>query len=335
MATAPDLSVIMSVYNGGAYLYPCVQSILHQSFANFEFLIVDDGSSDSSADILNTLANSDSRIKLVARENRGLVVSLNELIDLARAPLLARMDADDIAMPDRFAKQIAYLASHPSVGIVGSNTHDLDEDGRIVGPSDNYPLHAADVREMLKYGPPVCHPVVMMRTDIIRKAGGYRAAFQHAEDYDLWLRASLQTDIANLPERLLLYRRSATQISQKYALEQAKAAAVAWLDHVRCSEGMPSLFDNVASLPDIEDLDRLFESAEATAFVRLKVVERMRYSMEELQGPQFALMLQQVRGGRGFNGAGRTILRLARNGLFVRAFALAAAMAGLFVKPKA
>ena len=98
---------------------------------------------------------------------------------------------------------------------------------------------------------------------------------------------------------------------------------------------MPSLFNDVASLPAIEDLDRLFENAEATAFVRLKVVERMRYSMEKLQGPQFALMLQQVREGGGFNGAGRTILRLTRNGLFLRAFALAAAMAGLLVKPKA
>ena len=331
MATVPDLSVIMSVNNGAAYLYPCIQSILHQSFENFEFLIVDDGSNDNSADIVKTLANSDSRIKLVARENRGLVASLNELIDLARTPVLARMDADDIAMPDRFAKQMAYLVGHPGVGIIGSNTHDLDEDGHIIGTTENYPLHPNEVRKMLKCGVPVCHPAVMMRTDIIRKTGGYRAAFRHAEDYDLWLRASLQTDIANLPERLLLYRRSAGQISQKYALEQAKAAAVAWLDHVRCSKGLPSLFDDVTSLPAIEDLDRLFDDTEATAFVRRKVVERMRYSKELLQGPEFALMLRQVREGRGFNGSARTILRLARNGHFFRALALAAALAGLLV----
>lgn len=331
MANAPALSVIMSVYNGAAHLYPCVQSILQQHFSNFEFLILNDGSTDGTSKILRQLAAIDSRIRLIERENRGLVASLNELIAAAKAPMLARMDSDDVAMPERFARQMAYLSAHPEIGILGSNTHDLDEHGLIIGATDNYPLYPAAAQGVLSEGPPVCHPSVMMRTDLVRKLGGYRAAFRHAEDYDLWLRASLHTDIANLSDRLLLYRRSSEQISRKHAAEQAKAAAIAWLDHVRCCEGKPSLFDALASLPDIEEIDGLFEDSSAATFVRRKVVERMRYSSEMLEGPEFKLMMEQVRGGDGFDGLGRTILRLGRKGRVVRAIVLASAVGALLV----
>lgn len=331
MASLPALSVIMSVYNGAAHLYACVQSILQQDYADFEFLIVNDGSTDESGAILRGLAKSDNRIRLIERENRGLVVSLNELIALAKAPLLARMDSDDIAMPHRFSAQITHLAHHPEIGILGSNTHDIDESGLIIGATDDYPLDPVKTRTLLKDGPPVCHPSVTMRTALVRKLGGYRPAFRHAEDYDLWLRASLHADIANLPQRLLLYRRSPQQISRKHAAEQAKAAAIAWLDHVRCCEGKESLFDDVAELAEIDALDVLFDDSSVSAFVRRKVVERMRYSNEMLEGPEFGLMMQQIREGKGFEGAGRTILRLGKKGRIVRAVALASAVTGLLL----
>lgn len=331
MANAPALSVIMSVYNGAAHLYPCVQSVLQQRFSDFEFLILNDGSTDETGEILRRMAATDSRIRLIERENRGLVASLNELIAVAKAPILARMDSDDVAMPERFARQMAYLSAHPEIGILGSNTHDLDEHGLIIGATDNYPLEPAAARDALSEGPPVCHPSVMMRTDVLRKLGGYRAAFRHAEDYDLWLRASLHTKIANLPDRLLLYRRSSQQISRKHAAEQAKAAAIAWLDHVRCCEGKSSLFNAQASLPEIGEIDRLFGDPNAVAFVRRKVVERMRYSSEMLEGPEFRLMMEQVRGGEGFDGIGRTILRLGKKGRVVRAVVLASALGALLV----
>lgn len=331
MATTPALSVIMSVYNGAAYLYACVQSILQQDFADFEFLILNDGSSDRSGAILRGLAKTDKRIRLIERENLGLVASLNELIDAAGAPLLARMDCDDIAMPRRFSTQMAYLKQHPDIGILGSNTHDLDEGGLIIGATDNYPLEPAAARSALKDGPPVCHPSVMMRTALVRNLGAYRSAFRHAEDYDLWLRASAHTEIANVPDRLLLYRRSPQQVSQKHAGEQAKAAAIAWLDHVRCCEGKNSLFDGALELPEIDELDALFGDAGASSFVRRKLVERMRYSSEMLQGPEFKLMIQQVRSGKGFKGVGRTILRLGRKGRVVRAVVLASAVTGMLL----
>lgn len=331
MATGCAVSVIMSVYNGAPHVYASVQSILRQSFTDFELLILNDGSTDNSSQILNSLADCDSRIRLIERENRGLVASLNELIAAAKSPLLARMDSDDIAMPDRLARQVEFMAANPVIGILGSNTHDLDENGFLQSAAETYPLSPEDARVGLRSGPPVCHPSVMMRTDLIRSLGGYRAAFRHAEDYDLWLRASSVTDITNLPQRLLLYRRSPQQISQKHAAEQAKAAAVAWLDHVRCGEGQASLFDDMPHLPHYDDLDALFGNDYASAYVRRKVVERMRYSNEMLKGPEFSMMLHQVRAGEGFDGIGRTILRLGRKGRMVRAVVLASAAAGILI----
>jgi glycosyltransferase involved in cell wall biosynthesis len=331
MATAPALSVIMSVYNGARYLDEAVESILAQDFADFEFLIINDGSTDGSGTMLQKMAASDRRIRLIDRENRGLVASLNEMIALSKAPLLARMDCDDIAMPNRFSLQIAYMNANPEIGILGTNTHDLTEDGRTVAAEVSYPLTPGEVKAWLQKGPPLCHPSVMMRTDLVGKLGGYRPAFRHAEDYDLWLRASRLTAIANLPEPLLLYRRSENQISQKYAIEQAKAAAIAWFDHLHCLGGGQSPFDTITTLPSLERLDDVFGSNDIGAAARKRIVERLRYSAEFLSGPEFGLMIDQVKTGKGFVGASRTILRLGRIGKLQRAIALAMAMTGLLL----
>lgn len=140
MATAPALSVFMSVYNGARYLDEAIASILGQDFADFEFLIVNDGSTDGSAALLQKWAATDRRIILIDRENRGLVFSLNEMIALAKAPLLARMDCDDISLPNRFSMQIEYLNAHPEIGILGTNTRDITEDGCIIIGEISYPL---------------------------------------------------------------------------------------------------------------------------------------------------------------------------------------------------
>lgn len=328
MATAPALSVIMSVYNGGRFLDESVRSILAQHFTDFEFLILNDGSTDASSMMLQKWAATDSRIRLTERENQGLVASLNQLIESARAPLLARMDCDDIALPDRFSVQMAYMNAHPEIGISGTNTHDLTDDGRIIVATDSYPLTPAGAVERLRDGPALCHPAAIMRTELIHNLGGYRAAFRHAEDYDLWLRASRSALIANTPERLLLYRRSEGQISQKHAVEQAKAAAIAWADHVHCIDGKPSPFDRQTTLPPLDELDTIFGTTGVSAAARKRVVEKLRYSADYLGGDDFGMMIEQIRDGDGFEGSGRTIVRLGRMGKISRAFALAAVMTG-------
>lgn len=331
MAAAPSLSVIMSVYNGARYLDASMQSILAQDFADFEFLIVNDGSIDGSSEILHRWAENDHRIVLIERENRGLVVSLNEMIALAKAPILARMDCDDISLFNRFSRQIDYMTAHPEIGVLGTNTHDMSEDGTIIVAEDSYPLTPAEARIWLRNGPALCHPSAMMRTDQIRQIGGYRAAFRHAEDYDLWLRASRSTLISNIPDRLLLYRRSEEQVSQRYAAEQAKAAAIAWFDHEHCANGGQSPFDNVTTLPALEKLDEVFGTIGVGAAVRKRIVEGLRYSPDYLAGPDFGLMIDQAKSGKGFDGAGRTILRLGRLGKIKRAAALALAMSTMLV----
>lgn len=119
MNATPAISVIMSVYNAERYLADALMSILGQSFTDFEFLILDDGSHDNSLSIIKQYAAQDERIVIISRENKGLIVSLNEMLAMARAPLIARMDADDISLPHRFAEQLAFLNDHPDHGVVG------------------------------------------------------------------------------------------------------------------------------------------------------------------------------------------------------------------------
>lgn len=326
MSTKPAIAVIMSVYNGAQYLYAATQSILDQDFTNFEFIIVNDGSTDNSDAVLDAFAARDTRIRLISRENRGLVSSLNEAIAAAKAPYLARMDADDIAMPRRLSKQYMFMQQHSDVGVLGTNTHELDTTGRIVECRDFYPDTQAEIVAMMRDYPPLCHPSVMMRTDLIRNIGGYRSAFRHAEDYDLWLRLSRITQIRNLPERLLLYRRSPGQVSQRHAVEQSRSAQVAWLSHQNVIGGKHDPFDMVSEIPPLFELDNLLDIPGCAAQVQKRIVEQSRYAPDMLIGAEFAQMLQQASLPAGFDGAWRTMLRLLLIGKPMRAARLCRAI---------
>ena len=199
----------MSVYNGERFLAEAIDSVLAQTFTDFELLILDDGSSDSTPEIVAAYAVRDARIRPIVRENQGLIASLNQLLDESRAPLVARMDADDVCLPERFARQVAFLGSHPDYGVVGCWCTDINEQGvehRLDGPE--HPLtHEQFMRAIAANEPLLCHPAVMMRRDIVREVGGYHAAFRHCEDYDLWLRLASVTRLVNVGELLLRYRR--------------------------------------------------------------------------------------------------------------------------------
>jgi len=186
----PPLSVAMSVYNGERFLAPAIESVLAQTFGDFEFLILDDGSKDATPDILREYAEADSRIRPIIRENRGLVDSLNQLLAESRAPLVARMDADDICHPERFAHQVAFLGANPDHGVVGSWSEDIDENDQqwpIEGA--DHPVTYADFLHNIRFGGPLLvHPGVMYRRELVREQGGYHKAFLHCEDLDLWLR---------------------------------------------------------------------------------------------------------------------------------------------------
>lgn len=211
--TEITLTVLMSVHNAGEYLRDAVQSILNQTFTDFEFLIINDGSTDNSLQILNEYAQRDPRIRIVSRANRGLTRTLNEGISLARGEFLARMDGDDVAMPDRLAKQVEFLQNNPECELVGCRVLSVDPQGFPIKEICLEQTHDEIDGALMNRGWPLVHPAVMMRTATLRDMGGYREKYRTNQDHDLFLRLGERGQLANLPEVLLHYRQHFKSIS--------------------------------------------------------------------------------------------------------------------------
>jgi glycosyltransferase involved in cell wall biosynthesis len=191
----------MPVHNARAYLDECVRSILGQTFADFEFVILDDASTDGSAEVLRRWAGADVRIRLFSsREKLGLSGSSNFVVRRARAPLVARMDADDVAHPERLARQLAVFRRSPEVVLVGALSEGIDASGARVRPRDRWRL----VRPSLF--PPFPHGSAMFRRRAFEEVGGYREECVKWEDQDLFLRMTRRGRTIVLPEALLRYR---------------------------------------------------------------------------------------------------------------------------------
>jgi len=323
----PRLSVAMAVYNNAPFLAEAIESILAQTMGDFEFLIVNDGSTDGSTAIIDSYAERDRRIRPIHQANRGLVASLNLMIDEARAPLIARMDGDDISLPERFERQIAFMDANPDYGVVGTSTHDIDEHGRLSLNEDFHPLDHDAFLAALENGPWLCHPSVVMRRDVVRAAGGYRAAFRHCEDYDLWLRLSETTRLCTIPDRLFHYRRSPNQVSSAHVLEQLSGAAIAYAAHIEREAGRPDPTEGLDRLPPIDRLDALFGREGVARAVRAKVAPRIVWSELALRGEGFPLLLAHIEDGGDRAGLWRTALRLIKLGEPRRAARLALTLA--------
>lgn len=224
MQPTPILSVILPAYNAKQFVEQAVVSILLQSFTNFELIIIDDGSIDGTTNILKRLAGQDERVVLIARENRGLVASLNEGISIARGEFIARMDADDISLPQRFAKQLEFLR-HSGCDICGTAVQCFGNTKYVW----HYPATPDEVEVQLLFDSPYAHPTVMCKASVC-KTLSYRNDFANGEDYDLWQRA-WQVGIkgANLNEVLLRYRVHESQISSaQMAGQRSVADGVRW-----------------------------------------------------------------------------------------------------------
>lgn len=327
-AGGPALSVAMSVYNGERFLAEAIESILAQTFTEFEFLILDDGSSDETPAIIAHYAARDLRIRPIIRENRGLVASLNELLAQARAPIVARMDADDISLPDRFAVQMAFLEANPDHGVVGAWSRDIDElDQPFPTSGRDHPVTHADFLVAIENDEPLlCHPVVMYRRDIVLSVGGYHAAFRHVEDYDLWLRLVGITRMSNIPQRLICYRHYDGQVSNRHATEQQVGHSVAWQAWQERKAGRPDPTEHIDRLPPIGELDVLFGRAGVDRAVRARLALALQYSPTALRDAGFDYILQHLADGGDRHGLWRTTARLMRFGEPARAVQLAAAL---------
>lgn len=217
----PILSVLLPVYNAEKYLAAAIESILQQTYSDFYFIIINDGSTDNSLSIIQSFANQDSRIQLINRENKGLVYTLNEGLSLIKTPYVARMDADDIALPIRFEKQMQYMLHNNDCLLLGTRVIIIDSDGDEICEMGDYFSHEEIDQGLLdKKGQLIYHPSIIFQKKIVDQLGGYRSKYPHVEDLDLFLRVSEQGKIENLREPLLKYREHISKVGHLHFQEQ-------------------------------------------------------------------------------------------------------------------
>lgn len=211
MRRDPKVTVLMSIYNGERYLNEAVDSILTQTFTDFEFLIIDDASTDRTPEILR--GYDDPRIRIVTNEeNLGLTKSLNKGLTLARGEYIARMDADDISLPERFEQQIYFLEKNSDIGVLGAAVQYIDECGKPLQIL-KWPQKDTLIKWELCFMNPIAHPSAIIRRRLLTESGGYNEKITFAQDYDLWVRLSPETHFANHRDVLLYLRKTRDNIS--------------------------------------------------------------------------------------------------------------------------
>lgn len=265
----PLVSVLMAVYNAQDTLEEAVQSILAQTFRDFELIIVDDACTDGTSALLHQAAERDRRIVLLNNErNLGLIESLNKALARARGEYIARMDADDVSERTRLARQVAFLSSHPEIGLLGTGYERLYDDGSRT--QHQPPVAHTAIRWHLLFDNVWPHPAVVFRAALLGPGEGY-GDFRHAEDYELWVRLSGRAQTATLPAALITIRtRGQVGISVMH-----RTAMDAMMRRI-CGLELTALVDGVGPLPpdEVDALRRLHTVARATAS-DLRLVPRM------------------------------------------------------------
>ena len=220
--SAPAVSVLMAVRDGAPWVAEAAASVLGQTADDLELIVIDDGSRDATPDLLGAIR--DPRLRVERRAAAGLTSSLNRALALARAPLVARLDADDVALPDRLARQRAFLAAHPDVGLLGGAAREVTATGEEVAvripPADDAALRAALIR-----GNPFVHSAVMTRRGLVERVGGYDESIPVAQDYDLWMRLARVTRLASLADVLVVRRLLPGRVSERRDSARLRAEA--------------------------------------------------------------------------------------------------------------
>lgn len=229
----PAISVVMPVYNGARFLDEAVSSILGQTCGDLELIVSDDGSTDRSLEIARGYASEDQRVVVLEPGHGGIAAAMNRGLTAARGAYLAPMDQDDVAMPDRLERLVAFLERRPEVTLVGGGMQLIDADGRMLGERRRA-TSSESVAEAMLTSCAVIHPTSMMRTAAVQAVGGYRRAMPFAQDYDLWLRLMEHGHIDNIAEILLLKRIHKGSVTQCHAqrAQQVIARSAAYLSHL-------------------------------------------------------------------------------------------------------
>lgn len=249
--SAPRVTVLLCVYNGEGYVREAIDSILAQTYGDFELLIVDDASTDATPAVLASIADRRLRV-LQNRENLGLTRSLNIGLRASHGELIARHDADDLSYPDRLARQVAFLDDHPEVAAVGSQFVSISERGRRRPPHLWMKCQTAlGIRWQLLFENPFVHSSVMFRRNAVLEAGGYDESFRTNQDYELWSRLASRFQLRNLPEALVALRARASSISARYSEEAIRKVGDVLIAHARSTLGL-----DLTNEPAIGDLLR-------------------------------------------------------------------------------
>lgn len=280
--SVPRVTVLMPVHNGRRYLRQAIESILHQSFREFEFLIINDGSSDDSRAII--LSYDDPRICLIENPtNVGLTKSLNRGLAVARGSLIARQDADDISQSSRLEKQVEFLDNHPQVALLGTQVRTIDGWGRVVR---GLPWPKAEtelgIRWQLMFDSPLAHTSAMFRREVVwEELGGYSEDFITSQDYELWSRVAVRHGIRNLPDCLVDFRLHSNSVSTQYKCDHIQKVrnsllsnAIRYLQSDRVPDGWPDIWiriNNSSVFGRTEDIERLIPLLDAmhTRFTQL------------------------------------------------------------------
>lgn len=221
----PEVSFVLCIYNGEKYLKEAIDSVLRQDFFNFELILIDDGSTDETLNIIRNFEIKDSRCRVFAGPNQGIIASRNMGIVHAHADLIALMDADDICMPHRISTQVQYLKNHPDCVAVGSKTMFIDPEGESLTFMNLAIDHdSIDKAHLSGRGGIIVNPSALIRKAAILQVGMYQKEYLHAEDIDLFLRLAEIGKLANIPEVLLAYRQHFSSIGHKYAAAQRASA---------------------------------------------------------------------------------------------------------------
>lgn len=232
------VSIVMSVYNADKYLSQAIKSVLNQTYENFEFIIIDDGSKDNSLAIMNRFAKEDDRIKVIHKENSGLTKSLNIGLRETQGEYIARLDADDIWSPSKLEKQIDFLETNNDYALVGTAYDEIDDNDHIIHSKQRVVLMTenSQIRDNIVRFNPFFHSSVVFRKEVLETIGFYNERFKYTQDYEFWVRIMSMYKIANLPEVLASRRYAEGMISidkekeqRMYAI-QAKLLAITLLD---------------------------------------------------------------------------------------------------------
>lgn len=272
----PLVSVIMPVYNSALYLREAIESILHQTFQNLELIILNDGSTDSSLEIIKSYAEGDKRIKIFdSKINLGIVKQLNLGVKVAEGKFIARMDSDDIACRERLEKQLNFLEENREVGILGTSTVLINKGSEEIGGSER--MESSYLVLFSSYFiNPFAHPTVMIRREVFERIGLYNENRYPSEDYDFWIRASKVTKFYNLKDPLLYYRVHPKSITQMKSAEQKSISGIILQDHVEKLIGHKPDFNIISFLKGFHK--NSFHLNEKDFLVAFNIISKIYFS---------------------------------------------------------